>query len=212
MRYQYVVILKKKSERTSDAFSILLCLFSAIVFLLSALNMIMVDPARPTPQRDPAGSATWPAAGSHPFAVAIIPIGLALLLIVGVAFNVIARIRRRSGVRYRYWLLVAAIGWIGTTATPWVGAFFFLLAFLEHQTKRPLEIGFDRDRIVMNTLIKRRFDWTMFNHVILKDGLLTLDFKDNRLLQREVTDEEDEDDADEEEFNAFCRERLASTA
>lgn len=185
MRYQYVVILKKKSERASDAFSILLCLLSAISFLHSALHALRTMP-----------TAGWLSAG------------LALLLIIGVAFNVIARIRRHSGVRYRYWLLVAAIGWIGTTSTPWVGAFFFLLAFLEYQTKRPLEIGFDRDRIVMNTFIKRRFDWTLFNNVILKDGLLTLDFKDNRLLQREVADDQDEDDADEEEFNAYCRERL----
>lgn len=184
MRYQYVVILKKKSERASDAFSILLCLFSAIAFLLGALH--------------------------EPHARVWLSAGVALLLIVGVAFNVISRIRRRPGVRYRYWLLVAAVGWIGMTSTPWVGAFFFLLAFLEYQTKRPLEIGFDQDRIVMNTLVKRCFDWTMFNNVILKDGLLTLDFKDNRLLQREVADDEDEDDADEEEFNAYCRERLES--
>jgi len=182
MRYQYVVILKKKSERTSDAISILLCLFSVICFMLSALR-----------------TRGWLSAG------------IALLLIIGIAFNVIARLKGRPGVRYRYWLLLAALGWIGTTSTPWVGAFFFVLAFLEYQTKRPLEIGFDHDRIVMNTLIKRRFDWAMFNNVILKDGLLTLDFKDNRLVQREVADDEDEDDADEEEFNAYCRDRLACT-
>jgi hypothetical protein len=200
MRYQYVVILKKKSERASDAFSILLCLLSAIAFLLSALHALRVTHFQ--------GSAGSGSAAAIP-ATDWLSAGLGLLLIAGVAFNIIAGIKGRSGVRYRYWLLLAAIGWIGTTTTPWVGAFFFLLAFLEYQTKRPLEIGFDQDRIVMNTLIKRRFDWTMFNNVILKDGLLTLDFKDNRLLQREVADE-DEDDADEEEFNAYCRERLDS--
>ena len=201
MRYHYVVILKKKSERASDAFSILLCLFTAISFLLSALHELR------TTQLHGASGSGYSAGMST---AGWLSAGLALLLIAGIAFNVIRRIRGRQGVRYRYWLLIAAIGWIGTTATPWVGAFFFLLAFLEYQTKRPLEIGFDVDRIVMNTLIKRRFDWTMFNNVILKDGLLTLDFKDNRLLQREVADEEDEDDADEEEFNAYCRERLHS--
>lgn len=179
MRYQYVVILKKKSERASDAFSILFCLFSVIFFMFSALR-----------------THGW------------LPAGLAFLLIIGISYNVIARRKGRSGVRYRYWLLIAAIGWIGTTPTPWVGAFFFILAFLEYQTKRPLEIGFDHDHIVMNTLIKRHFIWSMFNNIVLKDGLLTLDFKDNRLVQREIADDEDEDDADEEEFNAYCRERL----
>jgi hypothetical protein len=42
----------------------------------------------------------------------------------------------------------------------------------------------------------------------LKDGLLTLDFSNNKVVQREIEDDE-EDDADEEEFNNFCRNQLA---
>ena len=201
MRYQYVVILKKKSERASDAFSVLLCLFSALSFLLNALRDTHTD------RLTHAGPTTAP----HFPTSAILSGSLALLLLSGIAFNLLTRRKGGAGVRYRYWLLIAAIGWIGTTPTPWVGAFFFLLAFLEYQTKRPLEIGFDHDRVVINTLIKRRFDWSMFNNVILKDGLLTLDFKDNRLLQREIADDDEEDDADEDEFNAYCRSRLDST-
>jgi hypothetical protein len=115
-------------------------------------------------------------------------------------------------IRYRFWLLIAAIGWIGLTPPPWVGAIFFLLSFLEYQTKRPLEIGFDHDRIVMNTLFKRQFDWSVLNNVILKDGLLTLDFKNNKLIQKMVADDDDEDDADEEEFNTYCRSRLTAVS
>lgn len=185
MRYQYVVILKKKSERASDALSILLCLFSPVSFILFAFRQ-----AKPL--------------------LGILAIVVALIMLIGIPLNLLIARKRGRSVRFRNWLILAAIIWIGTTPTPWVGAFFFLLAFLEYQTKRPLEIGFDNDRIVMNTLIKRRFDWSMFNNVILKDGLLTLDFKDNRLVQRETSDDEDEDDADEEEFNAYCRERLNS--
>lgn len=185
MRYQYVVILKKTSERATDVLSILLCLFSAMSFVLSALH---------THNR-------W------------LSLTLALILLGGVLFNLLTTRRSHKnspGVRYRYWLLLAGIGWIAITTTPWVGAFFFLLAFLEYQTKRPLEIGFNADRIVMNTLIKRRFDWSGLNNVVLKDGLLTLDFKSNRLMQKEVVDDDDEDDADEDEFNAWCRTQLDS--
>jgi hypothetical protein len=181
MRYPYVVILKKNSERATDALSILLCLFSAITFAYRSLQT---------------GKLNY------------IALLLSGLLLIGITVNLILRRKGKPGIRYRYWLLLAAVGWIATTPTPWVGAFFFLLAFLEYQTKRPLEIGFDYDRIVMNSLIKRRFDWSMFNNVVLKDGLLTLDFKDNRLIQREIADDEDEDDADEEEFNAWCRVQL----
>jgi hypothetical protein len=181
MRYQYVVILKKDTERVTDSFSVLLILVSAIVFFYLGFQ------------------------SGH---LKYIPLLFAAALLTGLLINVLARRRGGTGIRYRYWLLLAAVGWIGFTTIPWFGAFFFLLAFLEYQTKRPLEIGFHHDRVVINTLIKRRFDWSAFNNVVLRDGLLTLDFSNNRLMQKEVADDEDEDDADEEEFNAFCRARL----
>jgi len=43
--------------------------------------------------------------------------------------------------------------------------------------------------------------------VILKDGLLTLDFKNNKVYQKEALDD-DEPDADEDEFNEYCKSRL----
>jgi len=48
--------------------------------------------------------------------------------------------------------------------------------FPEYQTKRPLEIGFDSDRVVINTLIRRQYDWSAFSNIVLRDGLLTMDF------------------------------------
>jgi hypothetical protein len=182
MRYQYVVILKKNSERATDLLSFLLCFLSTIIFLYIQFGQ------------------------AHPNYFRII----AAAILIGLALNAIGRRKSRKRISYRYLLFVAALGWIGMPFLPWISIFFVLLAFLEYQTKRPLEIGFDQDRIVINTLIRQRHDWTVFNNVILKDGLLTLDFKSNRLIQKEVADDDDEDDADEEEFNAYCRERLAA--
>jgi hypothetical protein len=191
MRYQYVVILKKDSEKTIDFLSLLLCFFSALSFLFFAVGPLFI-------QNGP-NARTWFLCMT------------AAILIIGPVINLITRRRTRGQVRYRYLLLVAAIGWISMTVLPWIAAFFFLLAFLEFQAKRPLEIGFHHDRVVINTLIKQSHDWVDFNNVVLKDGLLTLDYKNNRLLQKEVADDEDEDDADEEEFNAFCRQQLKKT-
>src|ERR1700748_3258125 len=141
MRYQYVVILKKNSERATDLLSILLCFLSAIIFLF-----VQFGQAHPNFFR---------------FIAAVILIGLAL--------NAIGRRRGRRRISYRYLLFVAALGWIGLPFPPRVRIFFVLLAFLEYQTKRPLEIGFDQDRIVINTLIRQRHDWTVFNNIVLKD-------------------------------------------
>jgi uncharacterized membrane protein YhaH (DUF805 family) len=224
MRYQYVVILKKESERATDAFSILLCLFSALSFGYMAAH----QGVRFSTGQMGTGYAIGGTLSTYILAV------LALVLLIGPLALAITRRRAQVGrrsstppdngplllpadnplrpVRYRFWLLIAAIGWIGLTPTPWVGAIFFLLSFLEYQTKRPLEIGFDHDRIVMNTLFKRQFDWSVLNNVILKDGLLTLDFKNNKLIQKMVADDDDEDDADEEEFNTYCRSRLTAVS
>lgn len=183
MRYQYLVILKKESERATDLLSFLLCLFSALCFLYVQARSGKID---------------------------YMPLLATVVIIGGLIFNLIRR--RHRQVRYRSLLLLSAVGWIGMTSIPWVAAVFFILFFLEHQTKRPLEIGFDLDRIVINSLIRRRYAWTDLSNVVLKDGLLTLDFKNNKLLQKEVADDEDEDDADEEEFNMYCRQRLSAAA
>jgi hypothetical protein len=181
MRYQYLVILKKESERTTDLLSFLLCLFSALCFLYIQARNREID---------------------------YLPLFATVILLGGLIFNLIRR--RRRQVRYRSLLLLAAVGWIAVTPIPWIAAVFFILFFLEHQTKRPLEIGFDLDRIVINSLIRRRYAWTDLTNVVLKDGLLTLDFKNNKLFQKEVVDDEDEDNADEEEFNMYCRQRLSA--
>jgi len=188
MKYQYVVILKKTGQRATDVLSTLLTLFSAFTLFYVSFRSRSDRPD-------------------------LLTLAIAILLLAGLVVIQWSRRRRRPDqVRYRYLLLLAAMGWMFFTPAPWVGALFFLLTFLEYQTKRPLEIGFDQDRVVINTLFKQQFDWTAFNNVILKDGLLTLDFKSNRLIQREVADDDEEDDADEEEFNAYCRGRLAAVS
>jgi hypothetical protein len=202
MRYKYVVILKNDRERATDAISMLLCLFSAGMFLNTGLSAI---------RHFHGAYGAGYAAPASTYAAFL----LAAILIAGLIVNLnLARRKPKPGyrsappVRYRYWLLLSAVGWFALTATPWFGAFFVVFGILEYQAKRPLEIGFDDDRIVINNVVRQGYYWSAFNNVILKDGLLTLDFKNNRLLQKEVADDDEEDDADEEEFNSFCRSRL----
>jgi hypothetical protein len=183
MKYQYVVILRKSGEGAVNLLSILLCFTSVIIFIRTAL--MTGNPG-------------------YPFYI------LAALIFAGLAFNAVAARRHTKPVGYKYLLLLTGLGWLTMPISPWIGLVFGALAFLEHQTKRPLEIGFDHDRVVINTLIRQRHDWSAFNNVVLRNGLLTLDFKSNRLLQREVADDDDDDNADEEEFNGYCRECLAA--
>lgn len=163
-----------------DAISLLLCLLSAAVFIQLQLR-----------------------AGTR-FILFGVAAGLIVLGLIWVYFQYR---RRRIFIPYSRILTVAAIAWFAVPSIPWVGALVLLLALLERPAKLPLEIGFSDDRIVFNTLFKRRFQWQDFNNIVLKDGLLTLDFKNNKLFQKQTVDD-DEDDADEDEFNAYCRLRL----
>ena len=87
-----------------------------------------------------------------------------------------------------------------------VGLILILLAAFETKAKANLEIGFSTQFIMFDNLLKKKYNWGDFNNIILKDNILTLDFKNNRLFQKETIDEES--DCDEDEFNEFCREQL----
>jgi hypothetical protein len=185
MRCEYVVILKRHSDRAIDLVSILLCSFSALNFLYAQAR----------------------AARINYFLVLA-----ALLILGGIIHNILdsrknKREARTQVVRYKYWLLIAAVGWIGMPYLSWLSVLFILLTFLEYQAKYPFEIGVSGDLVVINTLIRQKYDWSVFNNIVLKDGLLTLDFKNNRLIQKEVLDDDDWD-ADEDEFNDYCLGRL----
>jgi hypothetical protein len=61
---------------------------------------------------------------------------------------------------------------------------------------------------MMNRLLRKKIAWRDVDNVILKDGLLTVDLKSNKLLQREIDSGENE--ATEEEFNAWVNTKLAA--
>jgi hypothetical protein len=179
MRYDYVVILKKSSDRQIDLISIFLCIFSILAFVFEQASSKHFNPF----------------------------LSLATLIIAGFIFYNIILSRKGNSVRYKNWLFLAGVCWIAMPYLQWVCIIFFFLAFLEYQAKHPLEVGFTKDEVVINTLIKRKFSWDDFNNIILKEGLLTLDFKNNKIFQKEILDD-DEPDADEDEFNDYCKERL----
>jgi hypothetical protein len=181
MVYQYVVTLKNTSRKYTDTFSLLLLIISALLFL-----------------REQYFSAN--------IKIAYLFGGLAIAAIAG--WNIYQQKKNNKIVYYSSALFIAAIAWVTMPYLSWLFLPFALMGLFERQAKMPLEVGFTDTEIAINTLIRRRYKWTDFNNIILKDDLLTLDFKNNRLLQRETIDEEG--DAEEDEFNVYCRKQLAS--
>jgi hypothetical protein len=180
MHYDYVVTLKRENARKTDLVSSLLLIFSILAFCYVQIR-----------------------SGFNGFLSIA-----AIILFLGLLLNIYVY-RKGKEMRFRNWLFAAGIFWLGMPYFQWMLLPFVFFALLEAQAKYPLEIGFFADGVVLNSLFKKKWPWASLESVILKDGLLTLDFRNNKLIQKEVLDD-DEPDALEDEFNDYCRSKLVN--
>ena len=172
--YDYIIVIKNENQGFIDIIGLLLSLGSVLLF---SYEMIQ--------------SGKWN-----------IALLVGVVFIVGmVIYNISQSKRTDKNTYYSKALLVAALVWMKMPYGQWLLFVFIVLALLEYQAKLPLEIGFSTNEIVFNSLFKRRYQWNDLNNVVLKDGLLTIDFKSNKLFQKLIDDGESE--ATEEEFNRW---------
>ena len=108
---------------------------------------------------------------------------------------------------YRFALMLAAYGWYIQPKGLLIALVYLIAALLEKQVKFPDEVAFDNEEIVFNSFPKKIYPWNTFRNIVLKDGLLTIDFKNNKLIQKEL--ESVTTKKEEEEFNEFCQVRLS---
>lgn len=118
--------------------------------------------------------------------------------------------KKEKEMYYSKALLIAGLVWTKMPYMQWLIVVFVLLALLEYQAKLAPEIGFSADHIVFNGLFKKKHKWSEIENVVLKDGLLTIDFKNNKLYQKEIDTGENE--AEEAEFNGWVRDKLNNFA
>lgn len=181
MIYQYVVTLKNKQTKYLDITGILLSFISVLFFIQEMISTKTVSIA-------------------YLFG--------SLFILCFLSWNIFQGKVRKTKVYYSRSLLIAALVWMKMPFYQWLSFVFILLALLEYQAKYAIEIGFSDSEIIMNTLLKKKYKWTEFSNLVLKDGILTLDFANNKIWQREVEDD-DEDDTEEIEFNNYCKKRLS---
>lgn len=81
--------------------------------------------------------------------------------------------------------------------------FFVLLDFLVH---RKLVVTVGDKKIIIPSVPKKEIEWGELNNLILKDDILTIDFKNNRLFQHLILNSDW--DINEKEFNDFCKSKL----
>lgn len=88
----------------------------------------------------------------------------------------------------------------------WIGLIFLALFLLYRVSERELKIIIQHDFIVYPSFPKKKINWSELNNIIVKDGLLTIDLKNNKLIQQNI--DEIKTSINEKEFNDFCSQQL----
>ena len=121
--------------------------------------------------------------------------------------------------------LLLAVIWISDTAFWWFAFVFPVMLAFQFRMEKDFIIYLSFNKICVSGFVSKIYRWSDFNNIILKDGLLTLDFSNNKILQVEPDWNEsiaisgimpwepgEGYPESEKEFNEFCREQLRSAA
>ena len=179
--YDFLVTLKQRSFTLVDTISRFMLLLSFIVFFYNAATL--------TANRN-------------------IIYGVIASAIV-IWFVYATYTARNKPIFYRLGLLIAAVGWIyGGHSYIAIGVLFIVAAILEKQVKFPEEIGVYDEGLVFNTLPKKHVEWKKVTNMVIKDGMLTIDYINNKLFQKELDGNISKQL--ETEFNEFCSTHIAT--
>jgi hypothetical protein len=88
----------------------------------------------------------------------------------------------------------------------WITLMLILFILLDIIAHKKLVVDITDKKIIVPYIMQTTVDWNELNNVILKDGLLTIDFKNNKLFQQPILNSDE--DINEKEFNEFCQQQL----
>ncbi len=177
--YEFIIELKRPSYRFINWISQLMYLLSVVVFCMILIQKEAI----------------------RPVILYISTIGIIIWWIYCIILE-----KKNLHPFFRIGLLIAAAGWLFIPNSKWMTIVYLIAAILEKQAKFPQEIAFGKEEIVFNSFPKKRHSWSELNNVIIKDGIITVDFKNNQLIQKEI--QSGTTAQDEKEFNEFCHLRL----
>lgn len=83
---------------------------------------------------------------------------------------------------------------------------YIVIGLLEKSVKFNKEICVDKEGILINAIPDKFYPWQKMNNVIIRGQMITLDFKNNRIFQKEIEGDVSPETA--AEFNAYCRELI----
>ena len=175
---RYVITLKNEKLKT----------YTTISWLIIALNFLAFIYL---------GITGWARISNLPYFAA----GLLLIIFV---FRLVSQREEFESDSISLCFSLAIIAWI-VMQFYWAALIIFLLFLFQDISRRKMVVLFFDDRIVYPSFPKRTIPWQDLNNVILKDTVLTIDLKNNKVYQNEIISPTSEID-----FNEFCETQLNS--
>jgi hypothetical protein len=142
----------------------------------------------------------------------IISLAISITLAVLLTGSLVIKFLSKPVLKQKYFIqsiwgeAIAAIAFLVIFKNYWFGFGIILIGIFEFWSTKKLKVFFFAEKIQLDFSIKKNIDWQQLNNVILKDRLLTIDFKNDRLIQTEIAEESYA--IDEATFNQFCRQQL----
>ena len=128
---------------------------------------------------------------------------LVLLLLIFILSRLIRRIEWQPGLHTLF--LILMLTWINMRQY-WMAAIPLAFDILFILFVRRLLVIVSKNYIIYPSLPAKKIKWDKLSNAMIKDNLLTIDFKNNKLIQQPV------DDfgygINEKEFNEFCSQQL----
>ena len=129
---------------------------------------------------------------------------LAIIAILVIHFSKEQKKKRRLYIVF----LIIILGWINTRVYWWMAIPISTIMILDEIARREFVVKVFSDKIMYPSFPYREIKWEELSNVILKDRILTIDFKNNKIIQHEVPGEQGDYDSEEKEFNDFCKQQL----
>lgn len=134
-----------------------------------------------------------------------------------ICFSIFIAQNQADFTRYKFFRITNFLesGFLWTIAgsillfTWWIALLVILIAVLQLFIKKQYEIILTKQSVIIKAPPEKEISWQSLQNLVVKDELLTIDYKNNKIFQAAIIPELS-NIGNEAEFNDFCRLQLAS--
>lgn len=135
-----------------------------------------------------------------------IPLIVLILFLIISAYFKMSR-KSDNGFPQLMWpIAIAGLAWFLIPKGFFIAIIYLIAAVFEKQSQIPIEIGLDSSGITFNHFPQKFYAWDQIQQIIIKDGLVTIDYKNNRIFQKELENSTTKEE--EAEVNQYCQQFL----